>query len=170
MTRRMLATIATLVFIGASDPPAMQVVEDAAKALGGKERVQGVKTLVIEGEGTSRNLGQDFTPAALTAKADPAVFNRNLYKSTDFKQTIDLENGRMRTEQLRTPMFPFVNPSARQIAGLDGDIAYNVAGNGTAARASALVARDYRAELLRNPVAIVRAALDASAKVSNLRR
>ena len=170
MRRSMLVLLAAVLFVGASDAPALKVVEDAAKALGGKERVQAVKTLVIEGEGTGRNIGQNLTPDPAPAKTNPAVYNTNLYKITGFKQAIDLENGRMRTEQLRTPLFPFVNPPARQNAGLDGDVAYNIGGNGNAARASALVARDRRAELRRNPIAIVRAALDASATVSNLRR
>ena len=39
MRRRMLVMLAALVFVGASDPRTLQVGEDAAKALGGKDRV-----------------------------------------------------------------------------------------------------------------------------------
>src|SRR4030095_4899344 len=44
--------------------PEQQIVNDAAEALGGTERIQAVKTLVLEGEGTNGNLGQDMTPDA----------------------------------------------------------------------------------------------------------
>ena len=158
------------VAIGGLSAATDQALEDAVTALGGKTRIQALKTLTIEGEGTSRNAGQDFTPEAVTSKADTAIYNRNLYKVTEFTQTIDLENGRMRTQQLRTPMFPFVLGPSRQTAGVDGDVAYNVGANGGASRASAATARDRRAELLRHPVAILRAALDPATNVGSPRR
>jgi len=43
-------------------PPRQQIVEDAAAALGGRERIFAVRTLVLEGEGRNGNLGQDMTP------------------------------------------------------------------------------------------------------------
>ena len=44
--------------------PEQQIVNDAAAALGGRERVQAVRTLTLEGEGTHYNLGQDMRPGA----------------------------------------------------------------------------------------------------------
>ena len=42
--------------------PEQQIINDAAAALGGRDRILAVKTLVIEGEGTNGNLGQDHSP------------------------------------------------------------------------------------------------------------
>ncbi|MGB7217750.1 MAG: hypothetical protein WBD07_02980 [Vicinamibacterales bacterium] len=45
-------------------PPEMRVVNDAAAALGGRDRILAVKALAIEGEGTNPNIGQNVTPDA----------------------------------------------------------------------------------------------------------
>ena len=44
--------------------PEQRLIRDAASALGGAERILAVRTLVIEGEGTHYNLGQDLLPGA----------------------------------------------------------------------------------------------------------
>ena len=44
--------------------PEQQIVNDAATALGGRDRIVAVKTIVMEGEGTQYNPGQDVTPEA----------------------------------------------------------------------------------------------------------
>ena len=48
----------------AAPTPEQRVVDDAAAALGGAERLLAVRTVVIEGEGTQYNLGQDVNPDA----------------------------------------------------------------------------------------------------------
>src|SRR5262245_16656082 len=68
--------------------PEQQTVEDAASALGGRSRVLDIKTLVIEGEGTNGNLGQDVRPEATT----------QTFRVSDYKRTIDFGAGRARTE------------------------------------------------------------------------
>jgi glyoxylase-like metal-dependent hydrolase (beta-lactamase superfamily II) len=141
--------------------PEQQIINDAAEALGGAERIQAVKTLVIQGEGSNGNLGQDMTPEA-TGQA---------FKVTDYRRAIDIGAGRARVEQTRTPNFVyFQGPQAqKQIFGIDGDVAYNVAANGNATRASNAVASDRRAELYHHPLTIVRAALDPAAMLTNPR-
>ena len=57
MKKTLLIVVLAVGSIAASDRAAMQAVEDAAKALGGKDQVLAVNTLVVEGEGTGRNLG-----------------------------------------------------------------------------------------------------------------
>jgi hypothetical protein len=55
--------------------PNNSIVNDAAAALGGRERVLPVKTLVIEGEGSNGNLGQDtIGPDALAKNPKPLKF------------------------------------------------------------------------------------------------
>jgi glyoxylase-like metal-dependent hydrolase (beta-lactamase superfamily II) len=141
--------------------PEQQIVNDAAAALGGAERVSAVKTLVLEGTGTQYNLGQDLVPGA----------TGQTFTVSQFKRTVDIAGKRARTELTRTPNFAFFQgPAAqKQVAGIDGDVGYNVAPNGTATRAAQPVAADREAELLHHPVAAVRAALDPMAKLSNPR-
>ena len=116
---------------------------------------------MIEGEGTQFNLGQDVVPGA----------SGQTFTVTQYKRTIDVQAGRARTELTRTPNFAyFLGRSAqRQIQGIDGAIGYNVAANGTASRVAEAAANDRRAELLRHPIVAVRAALDPTSRLTNLR-
>ena len=145
----------------AAPSPEQQIVNDAAAALGGRDRVLAVKTIVLEGEGTNGNLGQDMTPEA----------SGQAFVLSNYKRAIDVAAGRARTEQTRTPNFTYFQGQQpqKQVLGVDGDVAYNVAPNGTATRASNAAARDRRAELLHHPLTIVRAALDPGAKLANPR-
>lgn len=145
----------------ASPPPERQIIDDAAAALGGAQRVTAVKSIVIQGSGTNGNLGQDMTPDA----------TGQTFTVSDYTRTVDVPGGRVRIEQTRTPNFTyFQGPQPqKQILGVDGDVAYNVAANGTANRAGDAVANDRRAEFYHHPVTIVRAALDPMAVLANPR-
>jgi hypothetical protein len=135
----------------ARTPPERRVINDAADALGGRQKVLAVKTLTIEGEGPAPNVGQNTMPDG----------ELPVWKVTEFKRTIDLANHRSRMSQVRTAQFLFANANTqRQSQGLDGDVAYNIGADGTATRASAAVARDRRVELLQHPLVIVREVLD----------
>jgi glyoxylase-like metal-dependent hydrolase (beta-lactamase superfamily II) len=141
--------------------PEQQVIDDAAAALGGADRIQAVKTLVVEGEGSNGNLGQDMSPDA----------TGQTFTVTGYKRALDLGSGRVRIEQTRTPNFTYFQGQQpqKQVLGLDGDVAYNVAPNGMATRAAEVVAKDRRAEIYHHPMTIVRAALDQAARLSNPR-
>ena len=141
--------------------PEQQIVNDAADALGGRDRVTAVKTLVLEGEGTQGNLGQDVNPTATGQK----------FTVSTYRRAIDVANTRMRTELTRTPDFRYFQGQAatKQLNGVDGAIGYNVAANGNATRTSDTVAGDRRLELLFHPVTAVRAALDPMAMLANPR-
>ena len=71
--------------------PEQRVVNDAAAALGGNDRVAAAKTLVIEGEGAQGNLGQDMTPEAASQE----------FKVTEYKRSIDVAGKRVKTELTR---------------------------------------------------------------------
>ncbi|HEY7444776.1 MAG TPA: MBL fold metallo-hydrolase [Vicinamibacterales bacterium] len=146
----------------AQAPPEMQAVNMAADALGGRDRILAVNTLLLEGTGTNGNLGQNVTP-------DGALPNFDI---KDFKRTIDLARKRARQQQTRVPTAPGANPQPQvQNFGVDGDVAFNVAPDGRAARQPELVARERRVEfLLHHPVGIIRAALDPAAKLSSPRK
>src|SRR3954464_14736577 len=108
-------------------PPERQALADAADAMGGRQKVLDVRTLTIEGEGNAPNVGQNTMP-------DSELPN---WKVTGFRRTLDFVNHRMRMEQTRTAEFLFANANTqRLIQGLDGDVAFNVAPDGAATRAS----------------------------------
>ncbi len=163
MTRVMfVAVLAAASLISCAKPtPEQQIVNDAADALGGRERIQAVKTLVLEGEGTNGNLGQDMTPDA----------TGQTFTVAGYKRAMDVGSGRIRVEQTRTPNFTYFQGQQpqKQIFGLDGSVAYTVGANGNATRATEAVARDRRAEFHHHPITILRAALDPAAKLSNPR-
>ncbi len=141
--------------------PEQQAVNDAAEALGGSDRIQAVKTIVIEGEGTQGNLGQDLRPDA----------TGQTFTVSGYRRAIDLAGGRARTELTRAPNFQYFAGQAPQkiVQGLDGEVGYNVAANGTATRTPDPVANDRRAEIYHHPITSVRAALDPGATLTNPR-
>ena len=140
--------------------PEAAIVQNAAEALGGVERVRAVKTLIVEGAGVDPNVGQNRNPN------DPLLD----WKVTEYKKTIDLTHGRMRIQQHRQAQFAFsMANDVRQNMALDGDIAFNLDSSGKAYRAPEAAVRDRRIEMLDNPLAIVRAALDPGVKVNHLR-
>ena len=157
------ALLAVVILAGCATPaPEQQLVNDAAAALGGAEKILAVKTLVMEGEGTQYNLGQDVLPGASGERFDV----------TQYRRALDVPGERARSELTRVPKFTFWQGLApqRQIQGIDKAIAYNVAANGTANRVAQAAADDRRAELLRHPLTAVRAALASGVRLSNLRR
>lgn len=159
---RVLVTAATVCTAACTrTSPERQTIEDAAAAMGGRDRILAVKSLVIEGDGTNGNLGQDLTPEATT----------ELFTLSGYRRAIDVAGRRVRIEQTRTPNFAYFQGTApqKQVLGLDAEIAYNVAANGTATRLPNGAAKDRRAEFYHHPLTIIRAALDPSATFSNAR-
>ena len=156
-----LALLAAAVSACATATPEQQIVNDAAAALGGRDRVLAVKTLVLAGGGTNGNLLQDLTPEA----------SGQTFLVSGYRRSIDIAGGRARTEQTRTPKFAYFQGMApqRQLSGIDGEVGYNVAASGTATRVANTTARDRRTELLHHPLTIVRAALDPAARLTNAR-
>jgi hypothetical protein len=151
-----------VLFGGCARPtPALQAINDAAEALGGKTRIQQLKTLTIEGEGEAPNLGQNITPDAPLP----------VWKVSGFHRTVDLANLRTRVRQMRTAQFLFAGDLEQKLdQGIDGEVGYNVGANGAVTRTASSVVRDRRIEALQHPVVLIRAALDPNAKVDNLRQ
>src|SRR5258705_4008477 len=100
-----LASLALLCAACAQRAPEQQIVDDAAAALGGRDRILAVKTLVIEGDGKNGNLGQDLTPEATT---EAFVLSGN-------KRAIDVAGRRVRLEQTRTSNFANFQVMSQQI-------------------------------------------------------
>src|SRR5881397_1748184 len=153
-----LVLSAAVILGGCAQAPEQQTINDAASALGGRDKILAVKTLIIEGGGTNGNLGQDMAPEA----------TGQTFSVTDYKRAIDVAAGRARVEQTRTPNFAFFQgqQAQKQVFGIDGEVAYNIGANGTANRAPNPVATDRRMEIYHHPLTLLRAALDPNAKLS----
>ena len=172
-----VSTVLAIRLMGQTASPERQVVLRAAEALGGLDRVMALKTLQIIGYGelAYMNGGGNVT-------ADPDA-PQKWQKVLDHRRTIDLEHGRTRVEQRLKMDFVFASEVGqlglnRTSETLDGDVAYNIGAGFLAPQggapqpqaAGAAAARQRRIELLAHPITIVRAALDATSRLSNLRR
>ena len=146
--------------------PEGTLVERAADALGGRERVLSVRTLTIHGYGqlASQNGGGN-----IVASPQAPMKWTNIVGHV---RAIDFSNNRMHMQQVQMQDFVFayarnMRGEVRTHQGLDGDVAYSVAADGQISRAGGV--RGRRLQMLDNPLSLVRAALDPSARVSNLR-
>jgi len=161
VTKRAISIAFAIAAIAFGQSAGMKAIDGAAEALGGKDKIVAVKTIVMEGSGVAPNIGQNPHPEGPLPT----------WWIPEFKRSIDLANHRARTEQHRVGMFPFALPTdQRQNQGLDGDVAFNVNAEGRAQRASDTAVADRRIEMLGTPVTIVRAALDPGAKLSAPRK
>jgi glyoxylase-like metal-dependent hydrolase (beta-lactamase superfamily II) len=137
--------------------PRATTLDDVARAMGGRDRVLAIRTLVHEGRGRNYNLGQNRTPDA----------ELPVFEVTEFRRTIEFPQRRWRHEQVRVPRFVTGNTAPqRQRFGLDGDVAYNITADGTVQRASATVAADRANEFLYHPVGLLQQALGGQARVT----
>lgn len=162
-TPRSVSALLVLALAGCAQPtPEQQFLSDAMTAIGGRNRVETVRTLTIEGTGVNYNLGQDMQPEAAT----------QTFAVTDYKRQIDIPDGRQRVEQTRTPKFAFFQgPQAqKQIQGLDGEVTFNVNAAGAATRTGGLAAIDRRADIYHHPLKLLRATMDPKATVANVRQ
>jgi hypothetical protein len=144
-----------------------RLVDAAAEALGGKSRLQSLRSLTIAGYG---QIGQQNGGGNI----DPNPYAPQKWTNISGSvRTIDLQNGRMRLVQTVAQDFVFAYErnmrGVRSDVRLDGDIAYNIGANSRAQRVGDAAVRARRLDMLNNPIALVRAALDPAAKLSDLR-
>ncbi len=146
---------------------ARAVVAAAAQALGGAERIQALHTLRLVGYGNEayQDGGSEITTEA---NAPEKVTNLNAYE-----RLIDVDAGRTRVRARMSRAFIFAGRAMMQGLPLDqlldGDVAFDLAANGTARRMSAEAALKRTMELLANPLVAVRTALAADSVVANRR-
>jgi len=164
--RRTLVAVACCLVLpaaGRAQTPEQQVVNDAAAALGGRDKILAVKTMMLEGAGSQ--------VAGTSLRYDDLGYASAINQLRDVRRAYDLANGRARFEATSMAEYAFYvgNAPARQIQGLDGMVAFNVGANGTPARIFGNQANARRLEYLRHPLTLVRAALGPGAKLANAR-
>src|ERR1044072_7093511 len=125
-----LAVAAVMFQVGhAQATSARAVVEGAAKALGGVDRIQAVKNITLHGYaqyayqmGGGRISGSPDAPEKYMA-------------ANDLTRVYDLANGRFQMRERRNMVFPFLAPCGHSFAlndnRLDGDVAFDVNGERT---------------------------------------
>ena len=147
MKRRLIWLFVVTVAVGGCEQlsPEMQLIHDAATALGGVEAVEQVATLRIEGSGNNFRLGQNRTPNAALPRA--AV--------ESYIVEADLRNHRMRWEMASANFAGRVNTA---VTAMDAGVAFNVGQDG-ARRAGARVATERHAEFYHHPLTLLQAAL-----------
>jgi len=153
-------------------PSAQAVVQRAAQALGGAEKIRAIRNISAFGyaqlvymSGEGRIDGSAEAPEKLIA-------------ANDLSRVYDLEHNRFQQRERRNNLFPFLIPRghdwALQDLRLDGDVAFNINAQGQAARIARWSDADgvhmRRMWMLNNPVALVRTMMDPATKLSAPRR
>ena len=78
-----------------------QIVADASMALGGRERILAVKTLIVEGGGHDLNVGQSL-------RFDDLGLQSDVWQIREYKRAYDLANTRARFEAIREAQYPYL--------------------------------------------------------------
>ncbi len=170
--KRFAATLTAFVLaigVAQAQTPELTVINQAVDALGGKDKVMGAKTLRIIGYG---QMAYQDGGGNIASTPDAPQKWINI---SGHQRVLDLEHGRMNVQQHNIQDFVFayrrnMNGDVMQNVSLDGDVAFNLGADGKFARAPAMAARNRRIDMLNNPVAIVRAALDPAAKLGKLHK
>jgi glyoxylase-like metal-dependent hydrolase (beta-lactamase superfamily II) len=127
---------------------ARPLMEEVAQAMGGRDRILAVRTLVLEGTGENYSLGQNPAPEAPLP----------VFAVTELRRSIDFGNKRWRHEQSREPRFLTANTAAQRARlGYDG-VAYDILADGTTRRAAARADAERANELLHHPIGFLQVA------------
>lgn len=136
-------------------------LDAATAAMGGHARVLAMRTLVLEGSGTSLQFGQNHTPLATTQWA-----------VTSFRRVYDFANRRWLHDQVREPRFTAANMAPQRVrVGLDGypdGVAYNVTPADVMVRAPAQAAADRMNEVVLHPIGFVHLAAAGGAQTADV--
>ena len=161
--------------LGQNADSARGVIEGAAKALGGLDRIRAVKNITLNGYG---QYAYQFGGGRITG--DPAAPEKYM-AANELRRVYDLEHNRFQLAERRNMLFPFLAPFGHSWApvnqGLDGDVAFDLAGE-----KAVRVARESdnplqvdgvhvrRMLMMTNPVVLVRRMLDSGTRLSAPRR
>ena len=157
--------------MGQNADSARTLVERAAAALGGLERVRSVRNITLTGYA---QYAYQFGGGRITG--EPAAPEKYL-AANELRRVYDLEHDRFQLTERRNMLFPFLAPFGHSWAPvnqvLDGDLAYDIAGE-----KAVRVARESdnplqvdgvhvrRMLMMTNPIALVRAMLETGTRLS----
>ena len=163
MTRRCIGWLFVLAATsyGCAQPsPEVQVIHDAADAIGGVDAVRGATAVVMEGRGTTYPLGQNRTP-----ESDPPPSTVESYRLE-----LDLQNHGSR---VAVTSANFAGNMGTAVTAMDGTVVYTVGQDGPR-RVGSAAARERHILYYHHPLPLLQAALaegeGMAATVSNLRQ
>src|SRR5215204_5788455 len=154
---------------------ARTVVDAAAKALGGAERIRSIKNITLTGYA---QYAYQFGGGRITG--DPAAPEKYL-AANELRRVYDLEHNRFQLAERRNMLFPFLAPFGHSWAPvnqvLDGDIAFDINGE-KAVRVSRESDNPLQVDgvhvrrmlMMTNPVVLVRTMLEPGTRLSLPRR
>lgn len=147
----LLTTPAVFLFVpgAGAQRPGRPLMEEVARAMGGRDRVLSVRTLLLAGTGEQYSLGQNMSP-----EAAPPIF-----AVTELRRSIDFANRRWRHEQSREPRFPTGNTALQRTRLGYDSVAYDILADGTVRRAAARADAARANELLYHPIGFLQVAL-----------
>ena len=149
MHRSVFALLFVTVAAHAAHAQNAGTLDAVARAMGGRERILAVRTLVLEGTGENFNFGQNHTPSADLPR----------YEIMRYRRSIDIANRRWFVDLTREPRFVTGNTAPqRQRLGVDADVAYNVSNDGVMQRVGGQAAVDRLNELFHHPIVFLQAA------------
>jgi glyoxylase-like metal-dependent hydrolase (beta-lactamase superfamily II) len=155
---------------------ARAVIEQAAQALGGIDRVRSIRNITLYGYGQYAVMEQSISPSRYAPMRYQAA--------NDLRRVYDLEHDRFQMLERLNMLYPYRIKAGHAFLPnnlvLDGDIAYNVTSEFTSARRAPRWNNDLyndppgvhsrRMWMLNNPIALVRAAMDSATQLSAPRR
>ena len=139
--------------------PGRPLIEEVVRAMGGRDRILSVRTLVLEGTGEQYSVGQNMSP-----QAAPPVF-----AVTELRRSIDFTNRRWRHEQSREPRFPTGNTAAQRARLGYDSVAYDILADGTVRRAAIRADAERANELLYHPIGFLQVALAPGTRLTEER-
>ncbi len=159
---------AALSLPGQTNRTASGVLDGAAEALGGRQKILAIRSIKIEGYG---QLAYMNGGGNISGSPDAP---QKWIDVPEYEKIVDLEHRRLRVRQRQRNHFVFAAVDGYlgrnvTVAALDGDVAYNVGADGQATRAATTAVAPRRIEMFSHPIVLVRAILEQRARVSNLR-
>lgn len=152
----MRTVLALTIAVPAALTAQSSALDAAAAALGGRDRILAVRTLVLEGTGTTLNVGQNLTPTAETQ-----------FEITSYRRAIDFANGRWFQDVTRVPKFPTANAAPQRLRwAIDGDVAFNVNSSGSQSRFGGTLVTERQLDVLNHPVGFMQASYAPDATVT----
>jgi glyoxylase-like metal-dependent hydrolase (beta-lactamase superfamily II) len=160
----------------AGQPGPRQSIEAAAAALGGLERIRAVRNITLIGYGQYAYM---FGGGNIVGSIDAP---QKYQAANDLRRVFDFEHGRFQQYERRNYLFPFAIVAGHDYAPvnqiLDGDIAYDIAPDGSASRIPRWNESVHQIDgihtrrmwMLSNPVAAVRCALDPATRIGAMRQ
>jgi glyoxylase-like metal-dependent hydrolase (beta-lactamase superfamily II) len=170
-----VAAVTSRPVLGQEVGSARTVVESAAKALGGVDRIRSIRNITLTGYA---QYAYQFGGGRITG--EPAAPEKYM-AANELRRVYDLEHSRFQLAERRSMLFPFLAPFGHSWAPvnqvLDGDVAFDINGE-----KAVRVARESdnplqvdgvhvrRMLMMTNPVVLVRAMLDSGTRLSLPRR